>query len=107
MQRVPVSEIQRHAGETVTVAGFVKSVRDQKRMQFVVVADRTGAVQATHARAGESDPLASTIAALPLESAVAVTGEVVVDPKIRMGGVEIRVHAVDVAGPAVAPSPIG
>src|SRR4051794_13149885 len=100
MQRVPVSEIHRHAGETVTVAGFVRSVRDQKRMQFVVVADRTGAIQATHQRAGAAgetgDPLAATLAALALDSAVAVTGEVVVDPKIRLGGVELRVRAVDV-----------
>jgi aspartyl/asparaginyl-tRNA synthetase len=103
MQRVPVSEVPNHAGATVTVAGFVRSVRDQKRMQFVVVADRSGSIQVAHERGG---PLTGTIASLPVGSAVAVTGEVVLDPRIRSGGVEIRCVALDVAGLALAPSPI-
>jgi aspartyl-tRNA synthetase len=106
MQRHSISEIRNHAGRVVTVAGFVQSVRHQKRMQFVVVADRSGVVQFTHERRGDSDALAATIAAIAPASAVAVTGEVVVDPKIRLGGVEIRAHAVDVAGPCESPVPI-
>lgn len=106
MQRIPMSQVSSRAGETVTVAGFVKSVRDQKRMQFVVVEDREGAVQVSHERAGEGDALAAAISSVPLGSAVAVTGEVVADPRIRFGGVEIRARSIDVAGPAAAPSPI-
>jgi len=106
MQRIPVSSIHSHAGRVVTVAGFVQSVRLQKRMQFVVVADRSGVVQFAHERRGDDDPLAATIAGIAAASAVAVTGEVVVDPKIRLGGVEIRAHAVDVAGPCESPVPV-
>jgi aspartyl-tRNA synthetase len=105
MQRNAISEIRLHPGRTVTVAGFVRTVRDQKRMQFVVVADRTGAVQVAHARGEGSDPLAATIAALTPGTAVAVTGEVVVDERIRAGGVEIRAHEVR-AEPAAARLPI-
>jgi aspartyl-tRNA synthetase len=106
MQRIPVSSIHSHAGRVVTVAGFVQSVRLQKRMQFVVVADSSGAIQFTHERRGDDDALAATIAAIAPASAVAVTGEVVVDPRIRLGGVEIRAHAVNVAGPCESPVPI-
>jgi aspartyl-tRNA synthetase len=105
MQRIPVSEIRLHPGHIVNVAGFVQAVRDQKRMQFVVVADRTGGVQVAHARTGEGDSLAAAIAALTPGTAVAVTGEVVVDARIRAGGVEVRAHEIR-AEPAAARLPI-
>ena len=105
MQRIPVSEVRLHPGSTVTIAGFVRTVRDQKRMQFAVVADRTGAVQVTHARRGDDDALAASIAALTPGTAVAVTGEVVIDAKIRAGGGEVRAASVE-AGPTAAPLPI-
>jgi aspartyl-tRNA synthetase len=105
MQRIPISEIRLRPGRTVTVAGFVQAVRDQKRMQFVVVADRTGSVQVTHARTGTDDPLAAAIAALTPGTAAAVTGEVVLDARIRAGGVEIRAHQVRTE-PAAARLPI-
>lgn len=106
MLRSPVSAIRGRPGETVTVAGFVQAVRGQKRMQFLVLSDRTGSVQIAHERAGEDDRLAATIASLTPGTAVAVTGEVVVDPRIRSGGVEIRAHCVEVPGPCAAPLPI-
>src|SRR5262249_31792741 len=105
MQRIAISLVRLHPGRAVTVAGFVRTVRDQKRMQFAVVADRTGAVQVTHARRGDDDALASAAAALRPGTAVAVTGEVVVDARIRAGGVEIRAHEVR-AEPAAARIPV-
>jgi aspartyl-tRNA synthetase len=104
MQRTAVSEIRQHPGATVTVAGFVRALRDQKRMQFLVVADRSGSVQVSHEKSG--DELTATISALGIGSATAVTGEVVVDPKIRAGGVEIRLRSIVVAGPTNEPLPI-
>jgi aspartyl/asparaginyl-tRNA synthetase len=105
MQRIPVSQVRPHAGRTVAIAGFVRAVRIQKRMQFVVVADRSGSVQISHARRGDDDALAATIAALTPGTAVAVTGEVVVDARIRAGGVELRAASID-AGTAAAPLPV-
>lgn len=106
MQRSPVSEIRSRPGATVTVAGFVQTVRGQKRMQFLVIADRSGSVQIAHERSGDGDQLAATIASLTPGTAVAVTGEVFVDPRIRSGGVEIRARSVEVPGPCAAPLPI-
>ena len=42
-----ISEIKQHDGETVEIAGFVKQVRDLKKMQFVILRDVTESVQVT------------------------------------------------------------
>ncbi len=106
MQRVPASQVLSHAGASVTVAGFVQSVRLQKRMQFVVVRDRTGFVQVAHERAGPDDPLAAVIAALQPESAVVVHGCAQANAAVRLGGVEIVAARIDVPGPCLAPPPV-
>lgn len=106
MQRLPVSQVLSRAGSDVCVAGFVQSVRDQKRMQFLVIADRSGSVQVTHERSGADDALAAAIAALTPGTAVLVRGHAVADAKIRLGGIEVRARTVEPAGPAAEPSPI-
>ena len=42
---IKISEVKKHNGETVEIAGFVKQVRDLKKMQFLVVRDVTESVQ--------------------------------------------------------------
>ena len=54
----------------VSVSGWVDTVRDQKKVQFVVLRDESGAVQLVHPRAfaedgtPEADALAETISGL-------------------------------------------
>ena len=38
----------------VSVSGWVETVRDQKKVQFVVLRDESGAVQLVHPRAAET-----------------------------------------------------
>jgi aspartyl-tRNA synthetase len=40
--RVHVSDLREHVGRTVTVFGWVNTLRLQSKMQFVVVRDGTG-----------------------------------------------------------------
>ena len=42
MTRTPIVELSRRVDERVTVRGWVNSLRDQKRMQFLIVRDETG-----------------------------------------------------------------
>ena len=46
MKRTLISELPEKIGEQVTVRGWVQALRDQKRVQFVILRDETGLAQA-------------------------------------------------------------
>lgn len=105
-RRVHVAELATHVGETVTVAGWVRTLRLQRVMQFALVRDHTGTVQAVHRRGGETDALERELDGLTVESAVRVTGRVVANPAVRLGGLELLAESVEVLGRAEPKLPI-
>ncbi|MFF5105600.1 aspartate--tRNA(Asn) ligase [Streptomyces sp. NPDC000134] len=102
--RVHVSDLREHVGRTVTVFGWVNTLRLQSKMQFVVVRDGTGMVQVTHKR--DNGPLEARLQALTPESAVKITGRVMDAAQVKLGGLEIVPEAVEVLNPATTPLPI-
>ncbi|QMU75739.1 aspartate--tRNA(Asn) ligase [Streptacidiphilus sp. PB12-B1b] len=103
--RVLVSDLREHLGETVSVCGWVNTLRLQRTMQFLLVRDHTGTAQVTHRRA-DAEPLASVIEGLTAESAIRVTGRVVANPIVKLGGLEIVPETVEVLNRAGAPLPL-
>ena len=92
MTRTLIAELREKVGEQVTVRGWVQAVRDQKRMQFVIVRDETGLAQAVLAKEEPPSELNEAISALTAESAVNVTGTVVADERVKLGGLELRLE---------------
>ncbi len=103
MVRTLVATLPHHIGATVTVKGWVHTLRRQRAMQFVLVRDHTGTVQVTHKRGG---PLEQLLDELTPESAVEITGQVVDNPVVKLGGVEIVPSSVEVLSRAETPLPI-
>ena len=104
--RVLVSDLRKHIGETVSVAGWVNTLRLQRSMQFVLVRDHTGLAQVTHRRGGDGDPLERGLEGLTPESAVRITGRVVDNPVVKLGGLEIIPTGVELVNRAQAPLPV-
>ena len=104
MIRTSIADLSGHVGETVTVAGWVQTLRLQRAMQFVLVRDHTGIVQVTWKR--DSGELEALLDGLTIESAVIITGRVVANPIVALGGLEIIPATVQVAGRALAPLPV-
>jgi nondiscriminating aspartyl-tRNA synthetase len=104
MIRVPVADLRSRTGQTVTVAGWVHTLRLQRAMQFVLVRDHTGVVQLTHRRDGSA--LETELEGLTAESAVRVTGQVRANPIVSLGGLEIIPDRVRVENRAAAPLPV-
>jgi nondiscriminating aspartyl-tRNA synthetase len=104
MIRTLVSDLHRQVGETVTIAGWAQTLRLQRALQFVIVRDHTGAVQITHRRDGT--PLEESLEGLSAESAVRVTGRVVANPAVTLGGLELIPTSVTVENRAETPLPI-
>ncbi|WP_103662782.1 aspartate--tRNA(Asn) ligase [Microbacterium sp. CJ77] len=116
-QRVLVNQLQGLPDGTVSVSGWVETVRDQKKVQFVILRDETGAVQlvnpATRELAEDAAPEASaalalteTISGLATGTFLTVTGELKHDERVKLGGVEIKVATLDIAAAANPETPI-
>ncbi|HWR85511.1 MAG TPA: aspartate--tRNA(Asn) ligase [Rhodoglobus sp.] len=106
--RTLVKHLQAAEDGPVTVSGWVETVRDQKKVQFVVLRDESGAVQLVHPRGaeGEPDALAQTISALAQGSFLTATGELKHDERVKLGGVEVKLESLDVVGAAIPETPI-
>jgi len=104
--RTLISELSQRVGERVTVRGWVQAVRDQKRMQFMILRDETGIAQAVLPKQEPASELNEAITALTAESAVTVTGTVVADERVKLGGLELRIEDLKVESLAEPELPI-
>lgn len=94
-ERLFLQDASGHTDEEVTLRGFVRTVRDQKRMQFLIIYDHTGTLQVVHAKSVSAE-LTEAISALTTESAVTVTGILVSNPSVQLGGIELRLSQLQV-----------
>lgn len=85
----------------VRVSGWVETVRDQKRVQFVILRDESGAVQLVHPRPEETDPLAEIISGLSTGSFVTAIGELKHDERVKLGGLEVKLDELNIASVAL------
>ncbi|HQE47005.1 MAG TPA: OB-fold nucleic acid binding domain-containing protein, partial [Rhodoglobus sp.] len=96
----------------VSVSGWVDTVRDQKKVQFVVLRDESGAVQLVNPRASDADgntiadELSDTISGLAQGTFLTATGELKHDERVKLGGVEIKLEALEIAAAANPETPI-
>ncbi len=105
MERTFIGNLREHIGQKVKVQGFLQTLRDQKKMQFLILRDLTGLVQIAFWKANDPQ-LAEKISTLGAESVITVTGEVVDNPIVKLGGLEIQLEALSVDGPAETPLPL-
>jgi aspartyl-tRNA synthetase len=115
-QRVLVKQLQAREDGAVSVSGWVETVRDQKKVQFVILRDETGAVQLVNpATRPAEDGAEQDAAALALTDLISnlttgtfltATGMLKHDERVKLGGVEIKIDDLAVAGAAPAELPI-
>ncbi|HUA11512.1 MAG TPA: aspartate--tRNA(Asn) ligase [Solirubrobacteraceae bacterium] len=106
MRRTVIGDLRAHVGERVRVRGWAQSIRDQKRIQFVILRDRSGLAQAALAKGETPDALNESISHLAPESAVTVVGTVVDDDRVKLGGLEIRIEELHVDAAAEPELPV-
>ncbi len=106
MKRISIAQLSHHVGEQIKICGFVETIRDQKKRQFLVIRDHSGQVQVIHEKRGEEDAIASQISIMCPESTVCVIGTVVANEIVKLGGMEIILESIEIIGPACLHMPI-
>jgi nondiscriminating aspartyl-tRNA synthetase len=104
--RTLIAQLREQIGERATIRGWVQAIRDQKRMQFVIVRDETGLAQVVLPREDPPSELNEAVSALTVESAVTVTGTVVADERVKLGGLELKLEGLEVDALAEPEVPI-
>jgi aspartyl-tRNA synthetase len=104
MERTYINDLRENIGKTVKIEGFLQTLRDQKKMQFLILRDPTGLVQVAHFKANNED-LAARISQINVESALGGTGRVVDNPVVKLGGLELQLETLEVNNLAESPLP--
>jgi len=105
MQRTLIGNLQAHLGEKVKLVGWLQTLRDQKKMQFIILRDRSGTVQIVFEKKNDTD-LGEAISKLTPESAIAITGTAIANPIVKLGGIEVQLEGLEVINLADSPLPL-
>jgi len=100
LQRIGTTEIGRHVGERVLLAGWLHRLRQLSNVCFLILRDGKGVAQIILEDAGQIEMLA----ALHPETVLEVEGSVVAEAQAA-GGFEIHAPRIEIIAPAVAPPP--
>ncbi|MEM0021447.1 MAG: aspartate--tRNA(Asn) ligase [Fervidicoccaceae archaeon] len=104
-ERISISEaLRKTEGEKLLVAGWVHTVRLVGGVAFIIIRDRTGAIQCVAKK--DTNPQAYSLAReLGSEDVIAVKG-VLRDSKASLGGKEINAEEIHIISQAARPVPI-
>jgi len=102
--RATINDLRRHAGRSVEIRGWLYNRRSSGKVQFLLVRDGTGIVQAIVVKADVPPETFEAAGRLPQESSIIITGHVREDARAP-GGVEVAVASLEVVQEA-EPYPI-
>ncbi len=106
LNRHTITSLAAQADGPVTIGGWVETLRDQKRIQFIIIRDETGSVQVTYPRPADEDALADQVSSLSNGSFVEITGNLKHDERVKLGGIEILLTGMKIVSLANPDSPI-
>jgi len=104
MERTLIKDLRSKIDQTVELKGWLQTLRDQKKIQFIILRDPTGSAQVAHWKPND-EALAEEIAKMGTETALTITGKVVDNPVVKLNGLEIQLESLRVENAADIPLP--
>ena len=96
---VPINRLGEHAGEAVTIKGWLHNRRSSGKIHFLVVRDGTGFVQVVMGRNDVGDDTFKAADHLSQETSLMIHGTVRADARAK-GGYEVVASGMEVVGPS-------
>lgn len=87
--KIDICRLKDYENKEIVVQGFVDKIRNLQYVQFVILRDSTGKVQITIEKNEENQKLVEIIDNLTLESTLKITGNVSINEKVKLGGLEV------------------
>ena len=104
MERVLISDLKEKIGNQVRIQGRVSTIRNQGKIVFLMIKDRTGIVQCV-AWEGNNKELVKTLKSVTPESIVSITGLVKEAKQVTLG-YEVEIEEVIIDSLSETPLPI-
>lgn len=92
-------------GQQVTVAGWIKKIRDVGKIKFIILRDKDGDIQITAKKGDVSDEIFNSISSLVRESTLSIEGKLVAS-KTAPNEIELIPGKITVLSKAEAPLPL-
>ncbi|MFH0832732.1 MAG: aspartate--tRNA(Asn) ligase [Candidatus Aenigmatarchaeota archaeon] len=103
--RIYSNELQGMDGKKVTIAGWLRTIRDIGKTKFLIVADRFGSVQIVVKKGEVSDDVEKKVSPLNREDVLSVSG-IAKASKQAPNGIEIFPEGIEILAKAETPLPI-
>ncbi|MFV0275026.1 MAG: aspartate--tRNA(Asn) ligase [Bacilli bacterium] len=94
--KVNIDKLSLNFNNEVTISGFVDTIRDLQYVQFLVIRDNTGKVQATIEKNDENKELNEIVSTLTNESTVYITGIIYENEKVKLNKMELFPSNIDI-----------
>jgi aspartyl-tRNA synthetase len=98
---------EKHIGQTVTLGGWVQTIRDKGNIIWVDLRDRYGITQVVAENGKVSDDVISKLKSLGREYVVQITGKVIarhsVNPNMKTGAIELEAIEVNLLNASITP----
>lgn len=104
MERTIIKDVPQKTGETVSISGFIHTIRNQGSISFLLIRDVSGIIQCVVLKSSEAFGITKELTA---ESVVIITG-LAKEEKQAPGGYEIETQTIEVLSKAdpVLPIPV-
>ncbi len=97
MNKIYVNELNNYIDKDIVFSGFVDTIRDKKWVMFVILRDSTGKVQMTIEKSVEENSnLLEIMSNLSKDSVIKVTGKLVSNEAVKLGGIELIPSKIEV-----------
>src|SRR3989344_4933472 len=101
--RILIGDLEKQIDNYVNIAGWVDSLRDLKKMQFLILRDHTGLVQGVNFKSGKNlDELISSLS----KDVVITAGGNLVKSNSKLHGYEIQLDKLDVLSRPIGSLPV-
>ena len=95
MSRISITDAAAHAGETVSIAGWLYNLRKSGKIVFPLLRDGTGLMQCVAVKSALPEDVFETLKNLTQESSLILTGKIRQEPRAP-GGYEMEVEGAEV-----------
>ncbi len=106
MKKINFCDLAKYDQQEVVLEGFVERVRDLQYVQFLILKDRTGKIQVTLEKDGSLKELNEIVSKINADSTVKVTGTLLKNEKVKMGGMEVIPTEIEVTSNSLEELPL-